>query len=104
MRKPKPPPVLKVRDIDLGADTATGIEVALPEAPLVLIVGKKGFLMCGYLALEVAEKFGSCAAIVTGVKTTDELLEKPVVKVTCGAERLGIKPGMTGRQALKKLL
>lgn len=97
-------PFLKARDIVLGKKTATGVEIPLPGAPLVLVVAKKGYLMCGYLNIAAAEKFGACAAVVTGVQTTDDLLNGSVKVVTSKAMSLGIKPGMSGRAALKKLL
>jgi uncharacterized protein YunC (DUF1805 family) len=99
---------MKTRDIPLGKKTAVGFEVPLPagsgaEVPLLVARGSKGFLMCGYLDVAVANKFGQAAAVVRGVKNLDELLEKPVVEVSVSARRLGVRPGMTGRQALKKL-
>jgi len=94
----------KKHDIMLGNKKATGMEVPLPEAPLVLIWGQKGYIMCGYLDVSVAEKLGARAAVVSGVKTTGDMLKKPVVKVTAKARELGIVPGMSGEEALRKLL
>lgn len=95
---------MKTVDIPLGkGKLATGIEIALPEANMVLVVGKKGYLMCGYLNLEVCEKFNGCAGVIRGVANVKELLEGEVAAVTRRARGLGIKPGMKGLQALKKL-
>jgi len=67
----------------------------------VLIIGaENGFLGCGYLNIEVANKVGDICAIVTGVKTPDDMLEAKVVAVSEAAEKLGIKEGMTGKEAL----
>ncbi|PIU13396.1 MAG: hypothetical protein COT21_02120 [Hadesarchaea archaeon CG08_land_8_20_14_0_20_51_8] len=59
--------------------------------------------MCGYLNLETAEKFGQVAAIVTGVKSFDDVLSAKIVKLTMKAKELGIKEGMAGRDALNRM-
>ena len=67
----------------------------------VLIIGaEKGFLGCGYLNVEVANKVNDVCAIVTGVKTPDDMLETKVVAVSNAAAELGIKEGMSGKEAL----
>ena len=95
---------MKTRDIRIGQKKAVGFEISLPGAPLLLARGDKGFVMCGYLDMSVADKFGQAAAVVRGIKTLDELLEKPVADVSAKGKRRGIKPGMTGLQALQKLV
>ena len=95
---------MKTQDIRLGQNNvATGYEIDLPGAPLVAARGQKGFLMCGYLDLETVDKLGVAAAVVRGVKTVDELLERPVAGVSVAAARLGVAVGMTGREALEIL-
>ncbi len=44
------------------------------------------------------------AARATGVKTIEELLDAPLESVTHTAEEMGIVPGMTGREAILKML
>ncbi len=67
----------------------------------VLIIGaEKGFIGCGYLNIEVANKVGDVCAIVTGVKTPDDMLDAKVVAVSTAAAQLGIKAGITGKEAL----
>ena len=84
---------------------AIGIKISVPEAPpLIFIKGRKGVIFCGYLNPEVAERVGLVAAIVSGVKNLDEILEKPVVYSTQKAMELGIKPGISGRDALVLLV
>ncbi len=91
------------RQIDLGGATAAGFEIDLPQAPLVVARVEQGYVMCGYLNLAVADKFGQAAAIVRGVKNLDELLQKPVTDVSAKAKLLGVEVGMSGLNALKKL-
>ncbi len=78
--------------------------VELNNANIILAVAPRGFLMCGYLDISVAEKLKDAACVITGVKSAEELLNKPVVKLTSDAQRLGITLGMSGRQALEKMI
>lgn len=94
---------MTTRDIIINNTTFQGIEIPLPNAVLVMVAGPKGYVMCGYLDLATAEKLGDCAAIVRGIKTVDDLLKSPVVAATSHARKLGILPGMTGKEALSKL-
>lgn len=95
---------MKTREIVIDGKKATGIEIELPGAPLVLAKGINGFVMCGYLDLHTAEKVNAPAAIVRGVKTVDDLLTAPIVAVSAAATTLGVKPGMTGYEALELFL
>lgn len=67
----------------------------------VLIIGaEKGFLGCGYLNVNVANKVNDVCAIVTGVKTPDDMLRAQIIAVSEAAAKLGISVGMTGKEAL----
>lgn len=94
---------METKEIKAGNGTATGYMIDMPNAKLVLAVAAKGYLICGYLNMETAEKLGDCAAVVTGVKNIDDLLAKSVVKVSVSAKNMGIEPGMTGLEALSKM-
>jgi uncharacterized protein YunC (DUF1805 family) len=74
-----------------------------PQTNLVFIKGEKGFIMCGYLNLETAEKFKNIAAIATGVKNVSDMLNAVIVKSTSYAQKLGIFAGMPVKEALLKL-
>lgn len=67
----------------------------------ILIIGsKKGFLACGYLSIDVANKNDDVCAIVTGVENITGLLSSKVSSVSVAAEKLGIKEGMLGKDVL----
>lgn len=78
--------------------------IPLDKANLIIVYATRGFIMCGYLDIAVAEKMNDAACIVSGVSSVEQLLEKPVVKLTSKAEQLGICLGETGQQALEKML
>ncbi len=94
---------MKTQDVVIGDRAAKGYEIDLPGAPLILIQAPQGFVMCGYLDIRSVDKFNAAAAVVRGVKSIDELLAKPVTDVSLEGEKRGIKPGMSGRDALLKL-
>lgn len=95
---------MKSVDFEINGKYVNGIEIPLPKAPLVLASGKDGFVMCGYLNVEVADKLGVAAAMVRGVSTVNDLLEAKVQSFTKAAALKGVTAGMTGRDALAKLL
>ena len=95
---------MRQKEIVINNHKLIGVEIDLPGAPLVLVKAAKGFVMCGYLNIDISEKFKQAAAIVKGIKTIEDLLNSAVVQVTTSALDLGIKPGMTGRQALEKMV
>ena len=95
---------MQTKEIKVNGKTANGIEIPLQNGTLVLITAAKGFIMCGYLDIAAANKFGDCAAIIKGVKTVDDMLQKSVVSVSENASKLGIKEGMSGMEALMLLV
>ncbi len=77
--------------------------ISLDTAPFLLIrAADKSFLACGFLDIAAADSLSSCAAKVRGVKTFDDMMTASVIAVTKEAEKKGIKPGMTGKEALMK--
>lgn len=97
--------MIYVEKLDIEGKGVLGLKVELPSSPpLLLIVGNKGFIMCGYLNIEVAEKLQVAAAIVSGVKNFDDVLNAEIKAVTSRAKELGINVGLKGKEALKKLI
>jgi uncharacterized protein YunC (DUF1805 family) len=66
-----------------------------------MIVGRLGFVCCGFLNIEAAEKMNVAAAVVTGVKSFDDVLNAEVKAVTSKARALGVKTGIKGKDALR---
>ncbi|MDI9400592.1 MAG: YunC family protein [Limisphaerales bacterium] len=74
--------------------------IPVRSGSLLLIQGSKGMLGCGYLSVEAAERLGDALAIVTGVKSYEDMLKAEVKKVSSAAALLGVKEGMSGKEAL----
>lgn len=68
-----------------------------------MLQGSNGFLACGYIDINTAEKLDEAVAIVRGVKCFDDMLIAKVQDTSPKAEALGIKKGITGKEALDLL-
>ena len=88
----------------LNGTELRGVTVPTPHTTLLMICAQNGFLGCGYLNLATAEKVGDAVAIVTGVKSYVDMLNATVRDVSSAASALGVEPGMTGRDALLKMM
>jgi uncharacterized protein YunC (DUF1805 family) len=99
------PKMIQIAQLNFDNKAALGLKVELPRSPpLLLIVGKRGFLMCGFLNMEAAEKLGVAAAVVSGVKSFEEMLSGKVRLVSSKAEDFGVKKGMRGEEVVKLFL
>lgn len=97
--------LINVASVKVGDKACLGVKVELPESPpLLLVVAEKGFVMCGFLNIEAAERLGVAAAMVSGVKTFEDVLNAEVKAATTKAKSLGIQPGMRGAEALTRML
>lgn len=86
--------------IEVEGKEFSGSTIEMLQGKLLLIQGKNGMLGCGYFNIETADKLNSAMAIVTGVKCYDDMLTQPVVKVSARAAELGVKTGISGKDAL----
>ena len=91
-------------EIRLQKGIVTGSLFELQNSSLIIINSSNGYLMCRYLNMDVANKFGDIAAIVTGVNNLEEALDAKIVELSDKAKKLGLKIGMSGRQFLNEIL
>lgn len=73
------------------------------------IMTERGLVGCGIYDIECANEFGFAFALAKGTPAKplvepEDLYEASIVKVSNMAKALGIEPGMTGLQALDRLL
>lgn len=92
-----------VQMVEIEGKRAIGIKVELEPAPFLMIKADNGILSCGFINIDAAEKIGIAAAMVSGVKTFEDVLRASVKAVTTLARKRGIKKEMIGRDALLKL-
>ncbi|MGB9777838.1 MAG: YunC family protein [Candidatus Bathyarchaeales archaeon] len=94
--------MINVASLKVDDKVCLGVRLELPNSPpLLVVIADKGFVMCGFLNVDAAEKLGVAAAMVSGVKTFDDVLNANVKAVTSKAETFGVKVGMRGAEALK---
>ncbi|WP_373292359.1 YunC family protein [Sporolactobacillus putidus] len=84
------------------------VTVKLPKTTLLAVANQSGYIMCGALDVrllndQLADR-GIIAGKAVGVRTLEELLNAPLAEVTAEAEKRGIQAGMTGREALLKMV
>lgn len=91
------------KELKISSSTYQGISIPTGKANLLMIKAEQGFLGCGYFNLDVAERIGEAVALVTGVKTFDDMLEAEVFASSTESEKRGVKIGMKGREALPLL-
>jgi len=101
MREVKTRPMLEGR--------ATGLSVRWEGGQFCLIATDRGIVGCGIFKLEVLEEFNMAGALARGTPSKplvepEDLLPAKIVQVSSEAKKLGIREGMTGEQALQKLL
>ena len=97
--------MINVASLEIDDKVAVGLRVDLPDSPpLLLIIGRTGFVMCGFLNIDTAERLNVTAAMVSGVKTFDDVLEAEIKAATSKAQTKGIRVGMKGKEAVKLLL
>jgi uncharacterized protein YunC (DUF1805 family) len=97
--------MINVTSIQIDGKNCLGVKVDLPDSPPLLVVSaEKGFVMCGFLNVDAAERLNVSAAVVSGVKTFDDVLNCEVKAATSKAKSLGVDVGMKGAEALKHLV
>lgn len=89
--------------IPLESGPALGFHLFLGKAPLLVVATSNGYVMCGYLNMETANKLGDCAGRVTGVSTIEALLEAKINAVSDAAKARGLHEGMPAREFLNSL-
>ena len=90
--------------IQLDGNQLDAVTFATQNTKILVIRAAHGLLGCGYVSVDTAAKVGDALAVVSGVASYEDMLRASVKAVSPAAEALGIRPGMTGRDALLKML
>lgn len=94
--------------IPMANGVAVAVEVHLPKTKLLAVTAGDGYIMCGALDVRLLDERLASRQIVAGravgVRTIDDLLSAPLESVTQAAAARGITAGMTGREAIERLL
>ncbi len=97
--------MINTTSLEIDDKAAMGLKVELPDSPpLLMVIGHTGFVMCSFLNMDAAEKMNVAAAIVSGVRSFDDILGAEIKVATSKAQIKGIRSGMNGKEAIKLLL
>ena len=97
--------MFEIEKIEVEGGSFLRLKADIPEAPpLVLILGNKGFVMCGYLNIDTAERLGVAAAVVSGVKSFEDVLNARIKAATSKAKAAGLEPGKVVRTVLRLIV
>jgi uncharacterized protein YunC (DUF1805 family) len=88
---------------------AVGASYRWPGGQYCAIHTGRGMVGCGIYDVEIAGEFGMVVAICRGTPAQplcepEDLFNAKVVELSEPAKRLGLVTGMTGREAVEKLL
>src|SRR3954469_18571286 len=94
------------RELQFENGTAVGISNRWERGQYCSILTRAGIVGCGLYDLKTPPEVGQAIAIAKGAPAhpqtePEDLLDAKIVGVTPQAEALGIKPGMTGREAVE---
>jgi len=96
--------VFEIENVKVDGNSFLAMRAEMPDAPpLLLVIGKKGFVMCGYLNLDAAERLGTTAAVVSGVNSFDDVLNAQIKASTSKAKALGLEPGKVVKTVIGRL-
>jgi uncharacterized protein YunC (DUF1805 family) len=93
--------MLEHTKIKIGDREIEAVSFGLNGRNLIVLRGSRGYVMCGYLNIEAAEKFGDAAVKITGVSTIDEALKAKVADCTSRAGEMGISAAQPIQDVLK---
>ena len=97
--------MINMASLKITGKVAIGLKVELPDSPpFLMIIGQTGFVMCGFLNMDSAEKLSVAAAMVSDVRNFDDVLGAEIKAATSKAKVKGIRIGMKGKEAVKLLL
>lgn len=100
--------MVTMEPMEVGGHLLVGVEVKLPLTTLLTVNTARGYIMCGALDVGLLNERLADRRIIAGravgVRTLQELVDAPLESVTDEARRLGIVPGMPGREALLRML
>ena len=104
-----PLPRIISRPIQFKNGCAIGVSNRWKQGQYCTILTEAGLVGCGIYDLKTAAEFGHVIAIARGTPqkplvNPEDLFDAKIVEATPQAEALGVRVGMTGREAVELLL
>lgn len=97
------------RTLQFRGGEAIGTSYQWPGGQYCAIHTDKGLVGCGIYDIRAANEFSLVVAIARGtpaspLRNPEDLFDAKILEVSQAAEKLGLSVGMTGREAVEKLL
>jgi uncharacterized protein YunC (DUF1805 family) len=97
------------RPIQFQNGSAIGVSNRWRQGQYCVLLTEAGLVGCGIYDLKTAAEFGQAVAIARGTPQQplvepEDLLDAKIVDATPQARELGVRVGMTGREAVEILL
>jgi uncharacterized protein YunC (DUF1805 family) len=97
------------RQIQFQNGSAIGISNRWRQGQYCVLLTEAGLVGCGIYDLKTASEFGQAVAIARGTPQQplvepEDLLDARIVYATPQAQELGVRVGMTGREAVETLI
>ncbi len=104
-----PLPQSIARPMEFANGSAVGISNRWRQGQYCVIMTEAGLVGCGIYDLRTATEFGQAVAIARGTPEKplvepEDLLPARIIDATPQAKALGVRVGMTGREAVETLL
>ncbi|MFA7677176.1 MAG: DUF1805 domain-containing protein [Candidatus Omnitrophota bacterium] len=93
--------MLQTKKIRIGRKNIAAYCMPLGKKKLIILKGRRGYVMCGYLSMKTADSLADAAVLIKGVSSIREALGSQVYAVSRKAKNLGIKKGQDIKSALK---
>lgn len=102
-------PKIITETVETEKGTATGLSVQWEDGQFVVIVTDVGVVACGAIDVNVMDEFDHVIAVAEGTPENplvmpNDLMDAEITGVTSEAKELGVRLGMTGKEALNILL
>lgn len=99
--------MIEIKPVKINENTVIGIKIGNPEfsekPAIIVLIAKKGLIVCRNFDIEALNQRGVTAARVEGLTKIEDALEAKIESCTSKARALGVIEGMTGKEALLKL-
>jgi uncharacterized protein YunC (DUF1805 family) len=102
-------PLAQNRTLQFEGGEAIGSTYQWPGGQYCAIHTSKGLVGCGIYDIRSANEFSLAVAIARGtpakpLREPEDLFNAKILEVSRAAESLGVKAGMTGREAVETML
>jgi uncharacterized protein YunC (DUF1805 family) len=88
---------IQTKSMEVSAGTALGVRIGNPQSPekpgIIVLLGKKGMIVCRNFDITALEQRGVAAGRVQGITSFEEMLDASIEASTAQARQLGVAEG-----------